>query len=68
MRDARRAEQAVAWFKAEVEATLQRRFRRHPEVAALWPELERAVAEGEAAPQIAAARALTAFGLAPETD
>ncbi len=67
-RDARRREQAVSWFKAEVEETLLRRFRRHPDVAKLWPQLERAVAMGEDAPQIAARRALAAFGLGPETD
>jgi LAO/AO transport system kinase len=68
VRDARRAEQAVAWFRAEVEETLLRRFRAHPEVAALWPGLEAGVADGETAPQLAAARALAAFGLAPEAD
>ena len=64
--DQRRREQAVSWFRAEVEEALLRRFRRDPRVAALWPGLEGAVAEGETAPQLAAAKALKAFGLGEE--
>jgi LAO/AO transport system kinase len=68
VRDRRRAEQAVSWFRSEVEESLLRRFRAHPQVSALWPKLEQAVAEGGTAPQLAAARALQAFGLEPESD
>lgn len=63
---ARRRAQAGQWFRQEVDAALLTRFRRHPAVAALWPELERAVAEGSEAPPAAAARALAAFGLAED--
>ncbi|MDF2233234.1 methylmalonyl Co-A mutase-associated GTPase MeaB [Albimonas sp. CAU 1670] len=62
----RRREQAVSWFRAEVEEALLRRFRRHPAVAELWPRLEATVADGATPPQLAAARALAAFGLGEE--
>ena len=64
--EARRREQAVAWFRAEVEEALLRRFRRHPAVAELWPRLETTVAAGDTPPQLAAAKALAAFGLGEE--
>ncbi len=64
--ETRRREQAVAWFRAEVEEALLRRFRRHPAVSELWPRLERKVADGDTPPQLAAARALAAFGLGEE--
>ncbi|MGM0585507.1 MAG: methylmalonyl Co-A mutase-associated GTPase MeaB [Pseudomonadota bacterium] len=67
-RDARRAEQAVSWFRSEVEETLLRRFHAHPQVSALWSKLEQAVGEGDTAPHLAAVQALAAFGLEPETD
>ena len=63
IRDHKRRQQAVTWFRAEVEERLLRRFRRTPEVAAIWPALEQSVGEGDTAPQIAAAQALAAFGL-----
>ena len=47
VRDAKRRQQNVTWFRAEVEERLLRRFRRTPEVAAIWPTLEQAVGEGE---------------------
>lgn len=61
--EARRREQAGLWFRREVEGALLSRFRRAEAVAAIWPELERAVAEGRLAPPAAAAQALAAFGL-----
>ncbi len=64
--EARRRQQAVAWFRAEVEESLLRRFRTRPAVADLWPRLEERVAAGETPPQLAAARALAAFGLGDE--
>jgi len=62
--ETRRRAQAVRWLSAEVESALLTRFRAEPKVAALWPELERAVAAGETPPPLAAAEALAAFGLA----
>jgi LAO/AO transport system kinase len=58
----RRAEQARAWMWNEVEETLTRAFRDHPEVARRLPELERAVTDG-ATPAAAAARELLALFL-----
>lgn len=53
----RRAEQARSWMWNEVEETLTRAFRSHPEVARRLPELERAVTDGSI-PAAAAAREL----------
>jgi LAO/AO transport system kinase len=60
-REARRREQAVRWFRFEVEEGLGRAFRAHPGVRAALPELERAVAEGDRTPDAAAEDALALF-------
>ncbi len=56
---ARRAEQAVAWMRAELRAALEQRLRAAPAVSARLESLERRVASG-ALPPAAAARALVA--------
>jgi len=60
---ARRAEQARAWLWSEIRESLVAAFRAHPDVRAALPGLERAVAEGGAAPGAAAADLLRAFGV-----
>ncbi|MGF1658670.1 MAG: methylmalonyl Co-A mutase-associated GTPase MeaB [Rubrimonas sp.] len=57
----RRASQAAQAFRRELEEGLKSAFRADPQVAALLPDIERAVLSGALAPEIAAARALDAF-------
>jgi len=57
----RRAAQARSWMWNEVEETLLRRFKDHPEVARRLPELERAVTAGEMPAAGAAHELLRAF-------
>jgi LAO/AO transport system kinase len=57
----RRREQAVHWMHAAIAARLEDRFRAHPAVAALLPELERQVSEGTVGPTAAARRLLRAL-------
>ncbi len=57
----RRAAQARSWMWNEVEETLLRRFKDHPEVARRLPELERAVTAGELPAAAAAHELLRAF-------
>ena len=45
-----------------LEDRLMQSLRRHPQVRALLPELERAVAEGRLTPTVAVDRILAAFG------
>ncbi|MEO0680417.1 MAG: methylmalonyl Co-A mutase-associated GTPase MeaB [Pseudomonadota bacterium] len=59
-REARRAAQAVSWLQAEAEGAVLSAFRKDPAVAAIWPDLVQAVAEGRLAAPDAAARALAA--------
>ncbi|MEO1687027.1 MAG: methylmalonyl Co-A mutase-associated GTPase MeaB [Pseudomonadota bacterium] len=59
-REARRAAQAVSWLQAEAEGAVLSAFRQDPAVAAIWPDLVQAVAEGRLAAPDAAARALAA--------
>lgn len=58
----RRAAQARRWMWSEVEETLLRAFKAHPEVARRLPEVERAVASAST-PAAAAARELLAIFL-----
>jgi LAO/AO transport system kinase len=58
---ARRRAQAVDWMRREVESGLMTRLHAAPSVAALWPELQAAVAAGEVLPEEAARRLLDAF-------
>ena len=60
-RDGRRREQAVRWFRSELEGGLLAAFRTAPRVREALPELERAVAEGETTPDAAAETALALF-------
>ena len=62
--DQRRAEQARSWMWSDVEETLSRAFRGHPDVAARLPELERAVTGGRI-PAAKAARELLETFLNP---
>jgi LAO/AO transport system kinase len=61
--EAKRAGQQVRWMWAMVRDRLVSALEGHPEVKALVPELERAVAMGETTPATAAERVLRAFGL-----
>ncbi len=60
-RAARRRQQAVRWFEAELRSGLEAAFRAHPGVRAALPDLERAVADGETTPDAAAESALARF-------
>lgn len=60
-RDARRREQAVGWFRAELEAGLIAALRADVDTSRLLPALERDVAGGVRAPEAAAAEALARF-------
>ncbi len=62
---AARAHQAVTWMWDEIDDTLGRRFRSHPEVERLLPASEEAVALGALTPAVAARRLLDAAGLRP---
>ncbi|MCT2586171.1 methylmalonyl Co-A mutase-associated GTPase MeaB [Actinophytocola gossypii] len=65
---ARRRRQQVDWTWAMVRDTLLTRLHEHPEVRALTPELERAVADGELTPTLAARRILEVFTNSPTAD
>lgn len=56
--DDKRRRQALAWMWQAIDAGLRHRFREHPAVRALLPELSRAVEAGEASPTAAAQRLL----------
>jgi LAO/AO transport system kinase len=58
---ARRRAQQVSWLGRLLEDALEARFRAHPRVAALYPELEAAVADGHITATSAAARLLAAL-------
>lgn len=58
---ARRAEQARAWFEAEVQAGLMARLAADPRLSARIAALGQAVAEGRAAPTAAAAEVIAAL-------
>jgi LAO/AO transport system kinase len=60
-RAARRREQAVRWFRAELSEGLNAAFRGHPAVAEALPRLEAEVAEGRTTPDAAAEQALALF-------
>jgi LAO/AO transport system kinase len=60
-RAARRRHQAVQWFRHEIDEGLKAAFRADPQVARTLPSLQREVAEGRVAPEIAAAQALAMF-------
>ncbi|NWG32194.1 MAG: methylmalonyl Co-A mutase-associated GTPase MeaB [Rhodocyclaceae bacterium] len=55
----KRRRQALDWMWQLIDAGLRQRFREHPAVRALLPDLTRAVAAGEAAPTAAAERLLS---------
>ncbi|MCX8085739.1 MAG: methylmalonyl Co-A mutase-associated GTPase MeaB [Rhodocyclaceae bacterium] len=54
----KRRRQALAWMWQAIDAGLRHRFREHPAVRALLPELSRAVEAGETSPTAAAQRLL----------
>jgi LAO/AO transport system kinase len=56
---AKRSHQAQNWLWQLLDAGLRRRFRRHPAVAAAFPELSRAVEAGATTPAAAARKLLT---------
>jgi LAO/AO transport system kinase len=58
----RRRAQERDWLHALLAAALEERFRSHPAVRSLLPELERQVVDGDLPATIAAARLLAAFG------
>lgn len=61
--DATRTAQSRLWFKAEVERALHEKALSDPRVAALWPEVESAVASGQLSPEDGADRLVsTLFG------
>ncbi|MGB0926663.1 MAG: methylmalonyl Co-A mutase-associated GTPase MeaB [Pikeienuella sp.] len=60
-RDRRRQEQAVRWFRFELEEGLKTAFAADPTVASSLPTLEGKVAAGELAPEGAAETLLTTF-------
>ncbi|MDP6951904.1 MAG: methylmalonyl Co-A mutase-associated GTPase MeaB [Alphaproteobacteria bacterium] len=60
-RDARRAQQALAWMWSEVSETLAARLRASPAVAARLSEVEAAVSQGRESPTAAAASLLATF-------
>ncbi|HEX2132271.1 MAG TPA: methylmalonyl Co-A mutase-associated GTPase MeaB [Actinophytocola sp.] len=62
---ARRRRQQVDWTWTMVRDTLLTRLHEHREVRALTPELERAVADGELTPTLAARRILEVFTDSP---
>jgi LAO/AO transport system kinase len=62
-RAARRADQDARWMWAMVRDRLEDAFKTAPAVAALVPELEAAVRQGEVPASAAADRLLAAFGL-----
>jgi LAO/AO transport system kinase len=57
----KRRDQALSWMRDSIDNALQDRFRAHPGVAKLLPELEREVASGALPPLLAAQRLLEAF-------
>src|SRR5690606_19064607 len=62
---AKRSRQQVAWMWSMLDARLLSGFRDSPNVRALLPELEKAVAAGAVGPSVAVAQLLAAFGNSP---
>jgi LAO/AO transport system kinase len=60
--DAWRAEQRVHWLRSALEETLIDELHRDPHVAALVPQIERAVAAGRLSPSLGAEKLLAARG------
>ncbi len=57
----KRREQALDWMQESIAQSLQDRFRAHPGVSAMLPQLKREVAAGTLPPLLAAQRLLEAF-------
>jgi LAO/AO transport system kinase len=62
IRDARRGQQAVAWWRSLVESQLRDRFLADPRIAALAADMERKVSDGSIAPSLAAETLIDALG------